>query len=480
MRPARVYANRDDLQQPAPASAAWETVARGVPVAGAPASRTGTGISDSYDPASFGARLGARVIDGAILTLIGIVPVFVVLRVAISTHNDVLTASGGLLAALLVLELVPVAAYLVYRLGSDGGSGRSVGRAALGIRLVTLPPADIAHPNRVGYWRAFGRLIVGGLTDWLFFLGSLSMLWNPQKRTWADLAAGTAVVRDNTQRPGPGRALTAAVAVTAVITAGAAITGIRERDNLDRQLTAASLNTYGNTGTGGGSTVDPGAGSSSSGDTGTDPGTVPTPDPSPADTTPAPEPTDSTTTGSVAAPQTATVNGGGSQVNLRQGPGSTEYASVGQVDDQSSVTVTCGVYGGPVDGDGLWLYTGQGWIADALLTGIDTSSIAACDGSIFDPVATTAEPNPATGPFPTFTDGDAQVYTDSSATTVTGSLPNGTFITLACSSTGVYETAPDGYGGNSSWNQITSDGVSGWFPDAWTNNHAETSQAPGC
>lgn len=207
--------------------------------------------SGNWQPASFGARVAARLIDAAILTAIALVPVFVVLRVVISTHNDVFSATGGLLTALLVLELVPLVTYLVYRLGSDGGSGRSVGRAAVGIRLITLPPADATHPSRVGYWRAFGRLIASIVTDWLFFLGSLSMLWNAQKRTWADVAAGTAVVRDSTPRHGPGRVLTAALAIAAIVTAGAAITGVRERDNLDRQIAAAnaSLSTDGGTST---------------------------------------------------------------------------------------------------------------------------------------------------------------------------------------------------------------------------------------
>jgi uncharacterized RDD family membrane protein YckC len=215
------------------------------------------GVDVDHAPAaSFGARLAARLIDAVVPTVVGLVPVLVVLKVVIGrytnafdsaqlTSDGTIAVSTGLIVALVVLYVAPLIAYLVYRLGSDGGSGRSVGRAAMGIRLVAVDPAGAVRGGRVGFRRALGRLIVSGVTDWLFFLGSLSMLWNTEGRTWADLASGTRVVRDRTQRPGPGRALAAAVVAAAVVTGGAAFAGVEARDSVDRQLAQAAFATGG-------------------------------------------------------------------------------------------------------------------------------------------------------------------------------------------------------------------------------------------
>ncbi len=193
--------------------------------------------------ASFGSRLAARLIDIAVLAIIAVAPVVVVLQLVIRRHTDVFSAAGGLLIALVALECVPVIAYAVYRIASDGGGGRSIGRAAVGIRLIVISPTATADPDRVGYWRASGRLVVSALTDALLFAGSLSMLWSPLRRTWADRAAGTTVVRDGNKRSGPGRALLVAILVTAVITALTAINGVRERHAADRKLAAATKKT---------------------------------------------------------------------------------------------------------------------------------------------------------------------------------------------------------------------------------------------
>ena len=206
----------------------------------------------------------ARLIDAGILALIGIAPIVVVLWVVIRRHTDVFSAAGGLRVALLVLDCVPLVAYVSYRVGCDGGGGRSVGRAAVGIRLITIAPGADAHPERVGYCRALGRLVVSGLTDCLLFLGSLSMFWNPQHRTWADRTAGTAVIRDRSRRHGPGRVLILAVVIAVTMTAVAAVTGVRERNAVDHTRVAAPSTT--NSGAAGRS--GPGTAPSTSGRTG--------------------------------------------------------------------------------------------------------------------------------------------------------------------------------------------------------------------
>jgi uncharacterized RDD family membrane protein YckC len=154
-------------------------------------------------PASFGQRVGARLIDGIVVALLsgllylgvgGLVSALGITRVGV----------GFLLGALLLLILLPSVISAVYRIGSDFGFGRSLGRAAVGIRLVKLPggaaadtaiqPADqVAH---VGIGTTLGRVVVSGFGDCLFFLNSLSVLWDGQRRSWGDHAANTVVVVD--------------------------------------------------------------------------------------------------------------------------------------------------------------------------------------------------------------------------------------------------------------------------------------------
>lgn len=144
---------------------------------------------DAHDllvPATFGQRLGAFLLDA----LLAVAPYFGLLLLL------PLLATLSPVAAFLSLAFLPLVAWLpnlVYRLVCDGGGGRSVGRAAVGIRLVRLDAGTAAR--RVGVGRAFGRLVVSGFGNMLLFANGLSVLWDPQRRSWGDRAAGTAVVQ---------------------------------------------------------------------------------------------------------------------------------------------------------------------------------------------------------------------------------------------------------------------------------------------
>lgn len=129
-------------------------------------------IGRARPKASFGQRLGAVLIDGVILSVI-----------------------GGLLRAVLgedaVAQLVSVAiglGYYVYLEGSD--AGQTFGKRILGIRVV-----DLATAAPIGYGRATGRYFGRIVSAIPFLLGYFWMLWDDQKQTWHDKFATSMVVR---------------------------------------------------------------------------------------------------------------------------------------------------------------------------------------------------------------------------------------------------------------------------------------------
>jgi uncharacterized RDD family membrane protein YckC len=121
--------------------------------------------------ADFWYRLGGFLIDGVILGL----PVnFVLLAVSSVIARQLFALAAGI-------------AYSVYFIGS--GSGQTVGMRVLGIRAI-----DASTGGRVDYGRAFVRYLVSLVSAFVFLLGYLWMLWDREKQTWQDKAAGTYVV----------------------------------------------------------------------------------------------------------------------------------------------------------------------------------------------------------------------------------------------------------------------------------------------
>ena len=159
-------------------------------------------------PASWGARLGAMLLDGLMFSLIPSGLFFAgygrfagKLIDAWNTcdnHNidraDCPTphiASSSILLMLVgaVLSLAGVL-YLSYR---EGSTGQTPGKRIVGIRL--LREAD---GSSLGFGLAFGRRILHGLDAVPCFLGFLWPLWDEKHQTWADKMCHTVVIRDNT------------------------------------------------------------------------------------------------------------------------------------------------------------------------------------------------------------------------------------------------------------------------------------------
>jgi len=78
-------------------------------------------------------------------------------------------------------------AYTTYFIGS--ASGQTVGMKLLNIRAI-----DAETGGRVDYGKAVIRYLVSIVSGWVCLIGYLWMLWDPEKQTWHDKAAGTFVV----------------------------------------------------------------------------------------------------------------------------------------------------------------------------------------------------------------------------------------------------------------------------------------------
>jgi uncharacterized RDD family membrane protein YckC len=70
-----------------------------------------------------------------------------------------------------------------------GSTGQTPGDAALSIRVI-----DLQGGGSIGYMRAFIRWIVSLVSALVILIGYLWMLWDSEKQTWHDKAAGSVVV----------------------------------------------------------------------------------------------------------------------------------------------------------------------------------------------------------------------------------------------------------------------------------------------
>jgi uncharacterized RDD family membrane protein YckC len=146
------------------------------PPAGSPSSPTGLGGEAAYSgPASgprsgFWRRFAAAFIDGLLLSIL-----YWVLLTVLST------------GAAYAIYLVGYYAY--FTLLEGGPTGQTVGKRALGIRVI-----DFGAGGPIGYGRGFIRNIAKLLSGLVFGLGYFWMLWDKEKQTWHDKIANTVVV----------------------------------------------------------------------------------------------------------------------------------------------------------------------------------------------------------------------------------------------------------------------------------------------
>jgi uncharacterized RDD family membrane protein YckC len=135
-------------------------------------------------------RIGGLVLDQILVAL----PVALVVVAIGYTPSDTVTSKS-----LLVFNIALTSVAFVYETLMIGLAGRTVGKIALGTRVVRL--ADGGRPN---WWEATMRALVplslGAIPRIGVFLGVLVYslaLWNPLRQGLHDKAAGTLVVRNS-------------------------------------------------------------------------------------------------------------------------------------------------------------------------------------------------------------------------------------------------------------------------------------------
>jgi uncharacterized RDD family membrane protein YckC len=99
--------------------------------------------------------------------------------------------TGGTIALTIVLALVAIVAAVVYYGKLDGGPrGQTIGKRALGIRVV-----DKYTGGPIGTARGVGRYFARILSALACYLGYLWMLWDPEKQCWHDKLVNDYVVK---------------------------------------------------------------------------------------------------------------------------------------------------------------------------------------------------------------------------------------------------------------------------------------------
>ena len=121
--------------------------------------------------AGFWQRFAAYLLDLILLTIVSVV---VVLILGNSAAANIITTLIGL-------------AYFVYFEG--GPTGQTLGKRALNIRVI-----DLRAGGPIGYGRAIVRYLVRIVSFLVVLLGYLWMIWDREKQTWHDKAAGSVVV----------------------------------------------------------------------------------------------------------------------------------------------------------------------------------------------------------------------------------------------------------------------------------------------
>ena len=154
---------------------------------------TADNVGISFRVAGLATRIGAAVVDGAILLCL--LFVFTVLVIAVTNAG---TASGGSAAVetvslvdYLLLASWVLISILYFTVSQAVSGGRTVGKMVLGLRAVRVDGGTAS----IGEY--FLRS-VAYVVDVVLGIGVILMFFHPQSRRLGDLLAGTVVVRERT------------------------------------------------------------------------------------------------------------------------------------------------------------------------------------------------------------------------------------------------------------------------------------------
>lgn len=141
--------------------------------------------------ASFGKRAVAYIIDSVIVGLIAGIPIGCL--IAITTAFAMQMSEEAYIIAIIAISLIAVfwavVAGTLYYAWMWSRTGQTLGKKWLGIKVVT---AEWTPPS---FWRSVGRAIIGyWLSDLVFGLGFLWMLWDDYQQCWHDKLFSTYVI----------------------------------------------------------------------------------------------------------------------------------------------------------------------------------------------------------------------------------------------------------------------------------------------
>ena len=161
------------------------------------------------EPAGFGQRLGALLIDTVILFAIS-VPIWILGIVFVASGWETTPETcvnefgfrsicdeptgGAVLRLLLAISLgigLMLVATIVYWGKFEGERGQTPGKKALGIRVVKQ---ETGLP--IGFGRAIGRMFARYLSSQVVYLGYLWSLWDDNNQTWHDKIVSSIVVKE--------------------------------------------------------------------------------------------------------------------------------------------------------------------------------------------------------------------------------------------------------------------------------------------
>jgi uncharacterized RDD family membrane protein YckC len=134
----------------------------------------------------FWRRVGAAVLDGLILS----VPTGIIGAIAGADQFNAGVSYGYSPGTTVALNLVNTIIGVAYYAGMEGTRGQTLGKMAVGIKVVD---ADTAR--MIGIPRGIGRYFARILSAIPLGLGYLWMLWDGRKQCWHDKLVRSVVVR---------------------------------------------------------------------------------------------------------------------------------------------------------------------------------------------------------------------------------------------------------------------------------------------
>jgi uncharacterized RDD family membrane protein YckC len=157
--------------------------------------QAGLAAANAARPAGFFARLAAFILDMLVLWFLVFLlwpGIAAFAHITIPPPPEQFTSTDQLMDYMKLLQpvlLVFEVLRLLYEIVFNGTFGATLGKMAIGARIVRM------DGSRIGYGIAAARWLGERLSDFLFFAGYLFIAFRPDKRALHDLLVGTRVIQ---------------------------------------------------------------------------------------------------------------------------------------------------------------------------------------------------------------------------------------------------------------------------------------------